>query len=501
MQILKSGKKESVNLLRERQPQSKQTGSLVYCSECHGFVSSKFFSRHRKNCMSVDASTIPQSMPTLLVCDAADNGDYKRDILKSFQQDAVGKLCVTDKLIVSFGNREFKTIRTHKDKQAERRTALKTKMRRLGTLYDCFKRKCHASSVEISSAFDMFKRTNFKILEDTIYTLTTENGDKVKNGLKVGFGYVLKSVCKYLHGEYLIQGKDDEATEIDRFLAVLNYHWASLFGDAEYANSIKRQEVLRKPQNLPDKKDIKTLRDFTLKKIQDLTDDEYLFVANTEYSLLRDLVVSRLTLFNARRGGEPSRLSLREWSDALNDVWYKNTETVDDPLEKFLLGRYKLAYQSGKRVKLVPLLIVDDCWKAIDILANPEIRKQVNVYASNRYVFPNTRFSTNHVSGWKAVEKCCQMAGLDNSITATQMRHYVATVYAGLEIPDEERKQFYEHMGHSEAINKNVYQSPLAVKEVIQVGGFLDRLDRGKNKRTAEFAVILSSSHSGHTCI
>ena len=119
------------------------------------------------------------------------------------------------------------------------------------------------------------------------------------------------------------------------------------------------------------------MRDFTLKKIQELTDDTYLFVANTEYSLLRDLVVSRLTLFNARRGGEPSRLLLEEWNDALNDVWYNNTETVDDPLEKFLLGRYKLAYQSGKRVKLVPLLIVDDCWKAIEILANPEIRKQV----------------------------------------------------------------------------------------------------------------------------
>lgn len=491
MQTLRSRKKENVKLLRERRPQPKQTGELeekpprslvVYCSGCHGFVSSKYFARHRKNCTSIDSNIIPQSMPTSLLFSASDDEDYKRDILSSFQQDAIGNLCVTDELIVSFGNREFKKIRTQKDKQIERRVTLKTKMRRLGTLYDCFKRKCRASSVEVSSAVDMFKRTNFTILEDSIYSLTSENGDKVKNGLKVALGYVLKNVCKYLHGEYLIQGKDAEAAEINRFLAVLNFYWGSLFGDAEYANSIKRQEVLRKPQKLPKEQDIKTLRDFTLKKIQDLTDDTYLFVANIEYSLLRDLVVSRLTLFNARRGGEPSRLLLEEWNDALNDVWYNNTETVDDPLEKILFGRYKLAYQSGKRVKLVPLLIVDDCWKALEILTNPEIRKQVNVHASNRFVFPYTRFSINHVSGWKAVEKCCQMAELDNSITATQMRHYVATVYAALEIPDEERKQFYEHMGHSEAVNKNVYQSPLAVKEVIKVGGFLDRLDKGKNK-------------------
>ena len=258
MQILRSSKEESVKILREQQPQSKQTGKVednqrpvVYCSECHSFVSSKYFARHQKNCMSVDTSTIPQSIPASVLNNASDNEDYKRDILRSFQPDAIGKLCVTDELIVGFGYREFKAIRTQKDKHVERRTTLKTKMRRLGTLFDCFKRKCCASSVDTSSAVDMFKRSNFTILEDTIYTLTSENGDKVKSGLKVAFGYILKNVCKYLHGEYLIQGKDAEATEINRFLAVLNYHWASMFGDAEYANSIKRQEVLRKPQKLP----------------------------------------------------------------------------------------------------------------------------------------------------------------------------------------------------------------------------------------------------------
>ena len=73
------------------------------------------------------------------------------------------------------------------------------------------------------------------------------------------------------------------------------------------------------------------------------------------------------------------------------------------------------------------------------------------------------------------------MAGLDNSFTATSMRHYVATVYAGMEVSDEERNGFYDHMGHTEAINKDVYQSPLAVKEDMQVGQVLYQLDRGKH--------------------
>ena len=500
MQLLKSEKTESVDLLRERKSKLQSTGRLVYCSECHGFISSKQFYKHRKNCMSVEASTVPQSIPASFVCNPSDDECYVRDILRSFHQDAIGKLCVSDELIVGFGRREFKTIRTRKDKQAERRAALKAKMRRLGMLYDCFKTKSGASS-----AFDMFKRTNFNILEDTIHTLTTENGDRVKNGLRVGLGYVLKSVCKYLHGEYLIKGKDADALEIDRFLSVLNFHWTSVFGEAEYETAMKRQEVLRKPQNLPNENDIRTLRDFTLKKIKELTDDTYLFIANTEYTLLRDLVVSRLTLFNARRGGEPSRLFLKEWYDAVNDVWYKDTESVNDPLETFLFGRYKLAYQSGKRTKLVPLLIVDDCWKAIELLAKVEIREQASVFAKNQFVFPNTRSSISHVCGWKAIERCCKLAELDSSITATQMRHYVSTVYAGLEIPDNERGQFYEHMGHSEAINKNVYQSPIAMKEVVQVGGFLDQLDKGWYifiiSKSAVKLQFFTASHTQHLSI
>ena len=64
---------------------------------------------------------------------------------------------------------------------------------------------------------------------------------------------------------------------------------------------------------------------------------------------------------------------------------------MNDPLEKMLFGRFKLAYQSGKRVKLVPLLIVNDCWKAMEILTDSEIRKQAHVYLENKFVFPLTR--------------------------------------------------------------------------------------------------------------
>ena len=36
---------------------------------------------------------------------------------------------------------------------------------------------------------------------------------------------------------------------------------------------------------------------------------------------LRNLLVSRLTLFNARREGEPAGMFISEWSEAQNGAW------------------------------------------------------------------------------------------------------------------------------------------------------------------------------------
>ena len=45
------------------------------------------------------------------------------------------------------------------------------------------------------------------------------------------------------------------------------------------------------------------------------------------------------------------------------------------------------------------------------------------------------------------------------------------------EIPQDQRAAFYKHMGHTENVNKEVYQCPLAIKEVTQVGRFFEALD------------------------
>lgn len=88
------------------------------------------------------------------------------------------------------------------------------------------------------------------------------------------------------------------------------------------------------------------------------------------FASLRSVVVARITLFNARRGEEASRMLFSEWEEAEKGTWLpdEELEKIKDRAEQYLLGRFKLAYLKGKGKKYVPVLIPNDLMTAIQVL-------------------------------------------------------------------------------------------------------------------------------------
>ncbi|CAC5415321.1 unnamed protein product [Mytilus coruscus] len=77
------------------------------------------------------------------------------------------------------------------------------------------------------------------------------------------------------------------------------------------------------------------------------------------------------------------------------------------------------------------------------------------------------------------------------------MRHYMSTIFANLEVTDATREAFYRHMGHSEEVNKHVYQCPLAIQEITKVGKFFYQFDLDSGNITAEEQPISQEDVSG----
>lgn len=129
------------------------------------------------------------------------------------------------------------------------------------------------------------------------------------------------------------------------------------------------------------------------------------------------------------------------------------------PLEIKLLDSTKIAYMVGKNNALVPVIFPTDVVSALNILASQQVRARSNVLNTNPYLFPSTRQSEFHLSGWHGFDEICKKIDLERkeNLTFTKNRHLVSTLCSVMELPHSQRKQFYGHLGHSEQMNETRY--------------------------------------------
>jgi len=93
---------------------------------------------------------------------------------------------------------------------------------------------------------------------------------------------------------------------------LIKFNDEDIFGDAMYAINLGRQEKLRMPEQKAQEIDVTMLSQYINQTISRVS-SEYNFIGKHEYIELRDSICARLTLFNARRGGELSRLKLSNY--------------------------------------------------------------------------------------------------------------------------------------------------------------------------------------------
>ena len=349
----------------------------------------------------------------------------------------------------------------------------------------------------------MLCRRNFVVLVDAIESYTRSDTDEVKSGLKINLYYLIRKMVKIQKGTYLMNDCDEMAAELDKFQEVLSLNYNLVFSDATYNLNRRRQIKLRRPEELPSEDDVAKLKEYTIQQTEKLLQDKFRVWDPHAFAELRDLTVSRLTLFNARRGGEPARMSINEWQDAENSVWLDpaRKEKMDD-MELSLFSNMKLTYQGGKgNNHLVPILIPQDTLEAMKTLADKDVRGTSSVHEANQYMFAHTQLSASHVGGWHAVNRICVDAQVEHRdrLTATKMRHRVSTLYAATDVPEDERQFFYKHMGHSSSINANVYQAPLAESEILKVGRHLMRMDGAQNELVQRDSTSATGNASAET--
>ncbi|GFN83940.1 histone-lysine N-methyltransferase setd8-a [Plakobranchus ocellatus] len=153
-------------------------------------------------------------------------------------------------------------------------------------------------------------------------------------------------------------------------------------------------------------------------------------------------------MFNGHRGGEPARLTVYEWREAITGTWIDPNliKRINGPMEKYLIDNLKLAYQAEKGSrKLVPVLFPQDTLEPISKLL--EERTNCNVTENNIFPFPNTGLSIDHASGYhclKTVVYSCPNLQQPHLLIADKFRHRVSTLFAQLDLRQKTEKCFID---------------------------------------------------------
>ncbi|XP_057309464.1 uncharacterized protein LOC130647571 isoform X2 [Hydractinia symbiolongicarpus] len=501
-QLIRKGDHEhNIESLREnktdivvvRQKSNNKDQDYVPCIHCKGFFSSKYIRIHEKNCFMKggrgDVKFSLHSSRALLAAEVS-NGIYTnvhQIILASMRRDELHLVIRNDQLLMLYANIQLQI------KQSERYHDIRYNLRLLGRLLLKYRSLVGCSD---KRSCDLIIPAHYDQVLECAKELAGYKGPRnvAQPNVFCHLGYRLKGLCMAARALALKEGSDTRLEEYRRFLELYESDWNIYSNNAKAVYESAKGNA---PEELPLESDIKLFREhciLEIKRLCDLSDIGKL--DGGDYRKLVRVTKARIMTFNARRGGEVSKLKLKHWQSVVDGRWKRATDIkqLDDPLERKLAERLQLCYIEGKRKKkvknaLVPVLFTEEVYGAITILV--EKREVGNIAPENDYLFA---CGNSFLRGWDTLQAVTkEIKGLVNPklITPTRTRKYLATVLQLLDMTDGELTWLTNHMGHTNATHLQWYRKEDSTIELTKVAKVLTAVDTGKSIKNKKIDRVL----------
>ena len=482
--------KKSGQLIVVRRPSSNKQASyrdFLPCVGCKGFFWRKELWRHCKSCESWQTSQQPetacQKVGSMLLAPvlytAANIDPALAAVLASMASDQVSLVAKNDCIILTFGSIVAQNCTTVQYNYVSQR------MRQLARLLMELRDQAQAPNADLSSflkpeQFDTVVAAVQKVCEYTQCTQAEPAKLKVPS-LALKLGHALRKCCTLLINKALREKNAALEGDAESFMRMLDsIEWKTKV--SSIAMKTITCEKRNKPDLIPLTADLVKIKTYLESAIPELS-DRLTAEPNTEnYVNLVDCLVSRIILFNKRRGGEVARMTRAVYENVskptagasgLDDIAKTLSRT-----EQELCSRLKLVEIAGKRNQTVPVLLTQDVIKGIDsILAN---RTAVGINPSNLFVFARCS-GLNSSDPFAAVRRVAQCAGAERPelVRSTKLRKYVATVSQVLDMQPSELNLLCRHMGHSIHVHEDFYRLPSQTLELAKVSKLLLAVEAG----------------------
>ncbi|XP_047123340.1 uncharacterized protein LOC124806446 isoform X3 [Hydra vulgaris] len=493
--------KSSKKITSVRKCTVNKDDELLPCEYCYGFFRARKLCEHVSKCFrrgsdNKEISYIKASRILVGQSSLTDNAKIVHEhILTTMKHDKLHLVIRNDKLLLTYGAVEVGK------KERDRYHDVGYALRVLAKLLLQYRKQFNA---EDASAKDLVNTKNYDNIVSSMKVCADYCGPrKIGNPhLVLRIGYSLKTLAIIVKLEYLKLGLQDMVENIRNFLELLESDYSIFLNNARSVYDLRKANA---PDMLPEESDIKVLRNYCVSEISKYLNNTIL--TSNEYIHLCKLTYVRILTFNARRGGEPGKLTLADWDMVEKGRWKRQTDidALDDPIEKKLAERFKLCYIEGKKKRsgssvkaLVPIIFTEEVVGAIRLLISS--RQNANISQKNNYVFARGA-GCFKLRGWDALQSLTKKLNLlkPKLITPTRTRKYLATILQLLDMNNAELLWLTNHMGHTKDVHQNWYRREDSTIELTKVAKVLLAMDNGDARRIQNKKIdsLLQNSFEG----
>ncbi|XP_049324186.1 uncharacterized protein LOC125784483 [Astyanax mexicanus] len=495
LEVLKSGHGEIVTW---KQPSFEASvDNYLPCQYCYAmFVKSDLW-KHQGTCRAKndpgkDAekksnSRVQKASSSLLPI--SETSEALENVIHGMQKDAVSFTVRNDALICKYGN-----VLLNRGKN-NATGYISQKMRELGRLVVAAKE----IDKSIKNLEDLCHVSKFQVLLKAVKRISQFSPSKNayrKASTAVKIGFSLKGVTDVLIGQTLENDDDLAERNAKKFKELLEQKWK----DSVSFNAHKTMEENRwnKDDGIPLTKDVMILQEH-LRKVEDEAKRELLDGINmSAYKDLTESLLSQVIVFNRRREGEASRLTLDMYMNANRTPVNGDIFQTLTPLEQELSKTLTRIEIRGKRGRKVPILLPDRTKASIDFLI--EKRKEAGVPDQNPFVFARPSAMSNF-RGCDCLRRFSEESKAENPglLRSTKLRKQVATLCQLLNLDQQELEQVARFMGHDIRVHCDFYRQTDKTLQLSRISKLLFAMEKGtetikgQNLNTLDFSLPGSS--------
>ncbi|XP_048034475.1 uncharacterized protein LOC125260249 [Megalobrama amblycephala] len=194
---------------------------------------------------------------------------------------------------------------------------------------------------------------------------------------------------------------------------------------------------------------------------------------------LAKVTLCQVILFNRRREGEVSKMSLNSFILWDTSSTHPDVELALSDLEKSLCKYFQRIEIRGKRGRKFPILLTPDMVTSMELLV--KTRRNCDVLDENMFMFGRPQ-ALSHFRGSDVIRQIARSCGAEHpaALSSTRLRKHMATMSKVLNLKDNEMDDLADFLGHDIRVHRQYYRLPEGTLQLAKISKILMAMERGQ---------------------